>query len=732
MYTKSEKIIDAGDCLHVFPNLRHLYHVNDFQTSRNALRANEAPYHVAVVPIAARRAWRWELKRHIAAQGMVVVLPQGRAEARILQPQQVARKFDAEVVEKWMLTCRRHRSLCSAKAPDVVGMRVIDCEAEGLAIKDYDPKTDKYVALSYVWGSPVQSKASKVSQAGGQKRQVANATKIIPILKPESDEGASSLRQNFITAAAVMSAARPVLKLPSDIPLTILDAIEVTKALKYRYLWVDKYCIDQTNPAEQRAQFSRMGDIYGGAQVTIFALGEHSNAGLPGVSSTARLQQRICSVGQYQIISTMPDPHEAIRGSRWSTRGWTYQEGLFSTRRLFFTNHQVYFECNAMNCAETFASKLSVLHVNSGQRFRAYHRAGQFLCGNSNRFSHLSVRGNKANHRKVDIIRQCQMHIRRYSKRELTDKDDILNAFEGVARFYARTTAMIASLAGIAVPFPIARLPSIEPESLGNLSYALAWAHAISNFDADFPRQFYRSDEQGVSRKQHLWTPYDNPKPQRRPGFPSWSWVGWFGVLRDRKDLPYFWTGLLSAVRIGFPHNNDDGEETRDYAWMHGVARYKPARIQKLLTARSLEFDAYVLSPEKLIFWEDDPHAPLGRRMARGVYVHMSSGPRSLEALHEKQMTRKLECVVLGTYGAPRAEVFRAIQAADRKSPQAARRRIDLFERGEPDVVACLVVATVRGVSYRVGLLRLRYHGAGGKSAIQEWNPGMKRRFVLK
>ncbi|KAK0726364.1 heterokaryon incompatibility protein-domain-containing protein [Apiosordaria backusii] len=672
-------INDMGDRIHVFPNLRYVHHISDFQAGRNVLREHEAPYHIAVVPIAPR--WREGLLEHIAARGLVVVLPDGRSESKILQPQQVSPKYDARLVLSWLRTCRHHRSRCNPKPPEVKGMRVIDCKSEHLAIVDYQP-CDEYVALSYVWG-----------QSGG-------------------------------TGPTEDSAPRGTMKLPRNIPLTIRDAIEVTKALRYRYLWVDKYCIDQNNENEQREQFSRMGDIYAGSQVAIFALGDDSNAGLPGVSSTPRVGQQECRSGRYRFISTMPDPHEFIKRSKWSTRAWTYQEGLFSTRRLFFTNHQVYFECNAMNCAESFKSNLGIIHTNNGQRFRAYHRAGQFVCGNSNQYSHLDVRRNKANHRKVDMIRRCQHQISQYTKRELTNKDDVLHAFAAIARFYAKTTAMIASLAGIPIPFPIANLPtSNKQEGLDHLSYALAWSHQVDNFDDKFPRQFCETQPEASEpdRLQQLpWTPDRNPKPQRRPGFPSWSWAGWFGQIRSRNDLPYCWTSLLSSVRIGFGNSG----HMRDYEWLQGFERYKQYFIRELLTAESLHFDAYVLSPEKLI-----------SRRHLGEDVCLSMGPTSLEELQMKLMRGEYQCVVLGTYGEPRRDVYRAIQAADRKTANAKKRRIDMFERREPDAIVCLLVRTnpVEGFSYRRGLLKVPYyHRVGGENALQGWDTGPMRSFILR
>ncbi|KAK0746970.1 heterokaryon incompatibility protein-domain-containing protein [Schizothecium vesticola] len=683
-------IEDIGDRIHVFPNLRHLHHISDFQAGRNVLRAHEAPYHIAVVPIAP--GWREGLKEHIAARGLVVVLPDGRQESHIFQPQPIPEKFNRKQVLSWLKTCKRHRSRCNPKAPDVKGMRLIDCKSEHLTIRDYEPGNN-YVALSYVWGQS--------GSAGPTKAAVPRGT-----------------------------TKRTVLKLPEDIPLTIRDAIEVTKALRYRYLWIDKYCIDQDNQEEQRAQFSRMGDIYAGSQLAIFALGDDSNAGLPGVSSTPRLGQEESRSGPFRFISTMPDPHESIKRAKWSTRAWTYQEGLFSTRRLFFTNHQIYFECNAMNEAESFKSNLDIIHIRNGQRFRAYHRAGQFVCGNSTPYSHLDVRHNKANHRKIDMVRRCQHQIAQYTRRELTNKDDMLNAFAAIARFYAKTAAMIASLAGIPIPFPIANLPSgNRQEGLDHLSYALAWLHEADNFDHQFPRRIIQqtspSGNGSAEWKQLPWTPDINPKAQRRRGFPSWSWAGWFGQVRSRDDLPYCWTSLLSSsVQIGFPN----GDLKDYYELVHqGVSRYKQYRIRELLTADTLHFDAFVLSPRKL-------RVVISRR-SHDVDAWISMGPSSWDELHARLESGEYQCVVLGTYGEPRRDVYRAIQAADKKSKTAKKRRIDLFERRESAVIVCLVVRTdhVRGVSFRRGLLKVRYYyEVGGENALRDWNTGPRRSFVLR
>jgi heterokaryon incompatibility protein (HET) len=737
------RVNDLGDRIHIFPHLRHLPHVNDFPASRKVLRRENAPYHIAVVPVG--RGWRDELREHLTTKGMVVVMPEGVPESELFAPQKVSRKFEPSAILPWLKLCKRHhKNLCNIKAPKVPGMKVIDCNSKDLRVRNYLPD-DRYAALSYVWGKPASSETPTLTQAEKATLQKENTMKTgpknlqfmaktlphAPTPKLDPMQKISMMKQvpgkavKKTYCATTVSRKKSDSRLPKDIPLTIKDAIQVTKALGYRWLWVDKYCIDQNNETEKQTQCGRMGDIYAGSQITIFALGHDSNYGLPGVSYKSRFWQQQCTtIGQYKFVSTKPDPQFSIQQSTWSTRGWTYQEGLFSTRCLFFTNYQVYFECNAMNCLENFKSNLKLLHVNSGRRFRAYHRAGKFVCGNSNQYSHINVRRNKANHRKIDTIRRYQYQIREYSNRELTNKDDILYAFAGIARFYAKTTAKIVSLAGIPIPFPIANLSDTGEERLNHLSYALAWTHRVSNLNGLNRKN--PNNRLELARKHLPWTPYDNPKPHRRKGFPSWSWAGWFGEIGKRNDLPYCWTSYLSSVRISFR-----GGGSEDYLWLQKFTEYKHYLIQKLLIANALHFDAYVLNPEKLKFWKKDPYIPCTRIPSPDIQVYLSIGSYSLDEIHQKLMDKKFECLVIGTYGKPREDIFKAIRVADKKRRKARHRRIELFERREPDAIICLVVQTVNEISYRVGLLKVKFEDIGMEHTLQAWGLDEKRRFTL-
>ncbi|KAK4100523.1 heterokaryon incompatibility, partial [Parathielavia hyrcaniae] len=64
---------------------------------------------------------------------------------------------------------------------------------------------------------------------------------------------------------------QPAPSVLNGLSAAISDAIQVTKALGYNYLWVDRYCIDQSDPQEMHSQINQMDLIYSMSEVTLVA-----------------------------------------------------------------------------------------------------------------------------------------------------------------------------------------------------------------------------------------------------------------------------------------------------------------------------------------------------------------------------------------------------------------------------------------------------------------------------
>ncbi|KAF4615544.1 hypothetical protein G7Y89_g15317 [Cudoniella acicularis] len=347
---------------------------------------------------------------------------------RQIQPQ-----VDLSLLKGWLEFCNiNHRTLCGKFGPRLPqGFRVIDCLTRRIVSWETVARPKSYIALSYVWGNHVKD---------------ATTSKDSPL---------------------------------GPLHATIEDAILLTTGLGYQYLWIDRYCISQDNPIEKQLQIQNMNTIYEQSVVTIIAAaGDDPYYGLPGVSATPRKSQPHVKIGSRTLIST-PYAKNEILQSKWNSRGWTYQEGLLSRRRLVFTDTQIYFQCNSMHCLESIYAPLEILHTFKNNRMRDQVEMSRVfpLRGLGKYPKHLADRLNE------------------YLERSLTFEKDILDAFRGILTAFEREfSSPVKSFCGI--PIFCGTLSTVNLEAL---VFGLSWS----------PR--YKDDR----------------KPKRRLGFPSWTWAGW-------------------------------------------------------------------------------------------------------------------------------------------------------------------------------------------------------------
>lgn len=120
------------------------------------------------------------------------------------------KNINIEFVNDWIRVCREcHSQDCAAGDSCPPLLKVIDC-LKGTVVTI--PAGSEYLALSYVWGS------SERNDAGDSESNLS-------------------------------------------VPPVIRDAGEVTRRLGYRYLWVDRYCIDQNNSEDIHFQINRYTNV---------------------------------------------------------------------------------------------------------------------------------------------------------------------------------------------------------------------------------------------------------------------------------------------------------------------------------------------------------------------------------------------------------------------------------------------------------------------------------------
>ena len=366
------------------------------------------------------------------------------------------------MIRDWLRRCDDlHHITCRPFVSEgLKQIKLVDVETRRIIM--YPPDGCDYIALSYVWGD-LEQPSYKLGE-------------ILPI-----------------------------------VPATLEDAMVVTRNLGKQYLWVDSLCIDQENNAEKAIQIALMSTIYSGAWATIICLsGRSARSGLPRVGTLQGvIPQPSCEIWGKRLLSVMPTLSQQISWSPWVSRAWTFQEGLLSPRRLFFTNHQVYFECNSVQCCESLDDSNSPFHLASDeQRLVALGAVPHFqdlssLMGPEDAigrgvlrdpFRHISSDVD-AEFYNDDFSRYLTL-VHSYTMKKMSHDADSLNAF----------SAMLTRLAenyykgGFVQGLPVEDLPR-----------ALLWFHPTL--------------------------------PRRRVDFPAWSWAGWEGgvnnIVVDGASIPH-------------------------------------------------------------------------------------------------------------------------------------------------------------------------------------------------
>lgn len=338
----------------------------------------------------------------------------------------------------WIDACsNRHSESCSPiQTPDLDQIRLLG--VENRRIVAFPTGGTDYLALSYVWGQ---------------------------IEQPSFGLGAD-LRKEIL-------------------PKTIEDAIQFTKDFGKDYLWVDSICINQADDDDKRNQIDRMWSIYRGAFVTLLALSSSSaHDGISRLGRQSKYTQMSCGVDGKRLVGLMPTLSHQIWVCPWGQRAWTLQEALLSPRCLYFSDHQVHFECEGMQCCESLDETSSGVH---GLSISEKPESEPFVTWITKHTGPGCLRVDSRTSR----IDQYGRKLTLYSFREMSNNADGLHAFCGVLQ----------------------KLTTL---------YSGGWYEGLPIEDLDWAL---------------LWRLHIPALAQRRNNFPSWSWAEWKGRIWHGRSI---------------------------------------------------------------------------------------------------------------------------------------------------------------------------------------------------
>lgn len=137
--------------------------------------------------------------------------------------------------KKYMDDCTKRHPICSSNIPTVQPTRIIDVGLDAILqnifLTTLQDDRAQYVTLSHCWG---------------------DTSTILTTTKDTIEQR----RRNI-----------PF----SELPRTFQDAVQITRALGLRYLWIDSLCIIQDDKDDWQFESAKMAEIYLGSCLTIAA-----------------------------------------------------------------------------------------------------------------------------------------------------------------------------------------------------------------------------------------------------------------------------------------------------------------------------------------------------------------------------------------------------------------------------------------------------------------------------
>lgn len=141
----------------------------------------------------------------------------------------------------------------------------------------------------------------------------------------------------------------------NDLPKTFRHAVDCTRNLGIRYLWIDSICIVQGNDGDFPEESKRMEDVYSGAYCVVAAsrAGDQRDGFLG-----ARPQRKFVTINSgskepFYVCQNIDHFNEDVIMGKLNQRGWVLQERALARRTIYFTGNQTYFECGSGVRCET-------------------------------------------------------------------------------------------------------------------------------------------------------------------------------------------------------------------------------------------------------------------------------------------------------------------------------------------------------------------------------------------
>ncbi|KAM0180214.1 hypothetical protein ACHAPF_002383 [Botrytis cinerea] len=306
-----------------------------------------------------------------------------------------------DIARGWMNTCivEHSESKCPSFEDKILPSRVINVGLENTSPYLFvtNGLRGKYFTLSHCWGGQIETILTTSNLQSLQK-----------------EIKMTSLLTNF------------------------RDAILITRALGFQFLWIDSLCIIQDSKYDWGIESKKMGETYRNSALTIGAAAAHkaSDGMLHSQSKLSRDMKPKLKLSKdsgpddvVEIASSIQRPEnlaELLESGPLQSRAWALQERILSPRILWYGRKQIYWQClggyqsaNGMPLGERFFFRKSYLYPTITQKiiFNQNHN------DEPTRFSEEEL---------LIINKEYQSMVEDYCNRNLSYANDKLPALSGI------------------------------------------------------------------------------------------------------------------------------------------------------------------------------------------------------------------------------------------------------------------------------------------------------------
>ncbi|KAF5695402.1 hypothetical protein FDENT_485 [Fusarium denticulatum] len=307
----------------------------------------------------------------------------------------------------WINACETEHDHCPQRHSAALPKRALRIANDEVSLyisqkEDEQTEDQRYVALSYRWGSDLPLRLTKDTM------------------------------DDFIKG-------RPI----SELPETLQDAVCISRNLGFKFIWIDALCIVQDDENDWAEQSALMADIYRYSSLNLCAADSAGcGSGMvemaaPHLMEIAAATTRSTDTGFRESVVLVGGPISTavIDWDRCGllSRGWVFQEGLCSPRGLYVSRrHGLWWDCGTM--IDMIDSHESILTGDTDHAFDPRTERRSFLSlTNLSNHHYMAIR---------DFSFTWYDWMEEFTSKYLTRITDRLPAVAGMASYVASLSGM--------------------------------------------------------------------------------------------------------------------------------------------------------------------------------------------------------------------------------------------------------------------------------------------------